>query len=120
MARCNTQANDMATTANNWKTSGASVLGRYNSPPLTEDLVPRSQERNRRKQYEVNKSAREKMNKIESTRVEKRNDESDENQKLKYKIDSETTPVRTRQKMKDGMTFTMPPVELKQWNEKNG
>ena len=42
MARCNTQANDRATTANNWKTPGASVSGRYNTPPLQEDLVPRS------------------------------------------------------------------------------
>ena len=25
-----------------WKVSGASVLGRYNTPPLQEDLVPRS------------------------------------------------------------------------------
>ena len=29
-------------TRNNWKSSGASVLGRYNTPPLQEDLVPRS------------------------------------------------------------------------------
>ena len=42
MTRCNTQANDMATTANNWKTPGTSVSGRYNTPPLREDLVPRS------------------------------------------------------------------------------
>ena len=34
MAKCNTQANDMATTANNWPTPGASDLGRYNVPPL--------------------------------------------------------------------------------------
>ena len=42
MVKCNTQANDMATTANNWKTPGASDPGRYNTPPLTRDLVPRS------------------------------------------------------------------------------
>ena len=42
MARCNTQANDKATTVNNWTTPGATVLGRYNTPPLREDLVPRS------------------------------------------------------------------------------
>ena len=30
MARCNTQANDIAKTANNWKTPGTMVLGRYN------------------------------------------------------------------------------------------
>ena len=29
MAKCNTQANDMAMTANNWQTPGASNLGRY-------------------------------------------------------------------------------------------
>ena len=32
----------MATTANNRKTSGAMVSGHYNTPPLREDLVPRS------------------------------------------------------------------------------
>ena len=42
MARCNTQANDMAKTTNNWKTPGAMVSGRHNTPPLREDLVPRS------------------------------------------------------------------------------
>ena len=30
MAKCNTQANYMATTANNWQTPGASNPGRYN------------------------------------------------------------------------------------------
>ena len=29
MIKCNTQANDMATTTNNWKTPGASDPGRY-------------------------------------------------------------------------------------------
>ena len=33
MAKCNTQANDMATTANNWKTPSASDPGRYKIPP---------------------------------------------------------------------------------------
>ena len=42
MARCNTQANDKATSMNNWKTPGALVSRRYNTPPLQEDLVPRS------------------------------------------------------------------------------
>ena len=37
-----TQAKDKATTANNWKTPGTSVSGHYNTPPLREDLVPRS------------------------------------------------------------------------------
>jgi len=42
---------DNATTTNNWKTPGASVSGRHNTPPLQEDLVPRSRmapEKNRR------------------------------------------------------------------------
>ena len=38
--KCNTQANNMATTANNWKTPGALDPGHYNSPPITRDLVP--------------------------------------------------------------------------------
>ena len=35
-------SNDNATTANNCMTPGTSVSGRYNTPPLREDLVPRS------------------------------------------------------------------------------
>ena len=42
MIKCNTQTNDMATTAKNWRTPGASNSGRHNPPPLQEDLVPRS------------------------------------------------------------------------------
>ena len=42
MAKSNTQADDKARTANNWETPGASDPGRYNTPPLTRDLVPRS------------------------------------------------------------------------------
>ena len=42
MARCNRQVKDKATIANNWKTPGAAVSGRHNTPPLREDLVPRS------------------------------------------------------------------------------
>ena len=42
MAKCNTQENDMAIKANDWPTTGTSVSGRYNTPPLQEDLVPRS------------------------------------------------------------------------------
>ena len=38
----NTQAHDKATTANNWRTPGTTVSGRHNTPPLREDLVPRS------------------------------------------------------------------------------
>ena len=56
MAKCNTQANDMAMTANNWQTPGTIDSGRYNTPPLQEDLVPRSRmapEGNRRGREEV-------------------------------------------------------------------
>ena len=42
MARCNTQAKDNATIANNWMTPVASDSGRYNTPTLREDLIPRS------------------------------------------------------------------------------
>ena len=42
MMKCNTQANDLATAANNSKTPGTTVSGRHNTPPLREDLVPRS------------------------------------------------------------------------------
>ena len=40
--KCNTQEKYMATTTNNWKTPGASDSGRHNTPPLQEDLIPRS------------------------------------------------------------------------------
>ena len=53
MTRCNahdakmnamhdTQAKTKQTTTNNWRIPGTSVSGRYNTPPLQEDLVPRS------------------------------------------------------------------------------
>ena len=52
-----TQAHDKATTANNWRTLGTSVSGRHNTPPLREDLVPRSrmapEEQRKRKRGEV-------------------------------------------------------------------
>ena len=35
-------SNDKETTTNNWRTAGTSVSGRYNTPSLREDLVPRS------------------------------------------------------------------------------
>ena len=38
MAKCNTQANDMATTANNWQTPGASNLGRYSQVVATTSI----------------------------------------------------------------------------------
>ena len=44
-AWCNDECNKQINTRRSrktWKASGASVSRRYNSPPLTEDLVPRS------------------------------------------------------------------------------
>ena len=40
--RCNKQNKSHDETQSSWKSSEASVLGRYNTPPLQEDLVPRS------------------------------------------------------------------------------
>src|SRR3954464_8760530 len=44
--RCKDESNEQNKshdgTRNIWKPSGASVSGRYNTPPLREDLVPRS------------------------------------------------------------------------------
>ena len=40
--KCNTQEKDMATGVNNSKKPGTTVSGRYNTPPLREDLVSRS------------------------------------------------------------------------------
>ena len=82
MMKCNTQANDMAMTANNWKTPGATNPGCYNTPPLTRDLVPRSQDRDGREKGRGETRTQEKKQRIESTRKEERNDENDENQKL--------------------------------------
>ena len=45
MEKCNTQANEMETTTNSWKTPGASNPGRYNSPPLTRDLRNETEEK---------------------------------------------------------------------------
>ena len=42
MMKCNTQAKYKETITNNWKTPGATVSGHYNTPPLQEDLIPRS------------------------------------------------------------------------------
>ena len=39
--RCNKQNKSHDKTQNSWKSSGASVSGRHNTPPLQEDLVPR-------------------------------------------------------------------------------
>ena len=111
MTRCNTQTNDMATTANNWRTPSTSVLGRYNTPPLREDLVPRSRmapegqrkrkrrgklscffdKRVRPKNLEKVKPYREKnkteINEVESTPVGKRNKELQIRTALRMKKD---------------------------------
>ena len=102
MMKNNTQAKDKATTTNNWKTPGATVSGRYNTPPLQEDLVPRSRmapERSGRGTEEVKRSCfwqksetnepwevkqfkrknTTKMNKVENTPLENRNKEHHEN-----------------------------------------
>ena len=47
------QADDMATTANNCQTPGASDPGCYNTPPLTRDLVPRVRTETEGKRDEV-------------------------------------------------------------------
>ena len=72
--QCMTRSNDKATTANGWTAPGTSVTGRYNTPPLREDLVPRS-----RMAPEGKTEKKEKKKRIESTREEERNDENDEN-----------------------------------------
>ncbi|EMS48315.1 hypothetical protein TRIUR3_35094 [Triticum urartu] len=83
--RCYVQVNEKATTAKNWKTPGALVSGRYNTPPLQEDLFLRSRmapESSGRGREEV-KQFREKnttaMIKVENIPLEKRNKEHHEN-----------------------------------------
>jgi hypothetical protein len=49
MMKYNKQINLTVTTKNNWKASGASVSGCYNSPPLTRDLAPRSRNEKRKR-----------------------------------------------------------------------
>ena len=117
MIKCNTQANDMATTANNWKTPGATVSGRHNTPPLREDLVPRSrmapegkQKRKRRGKTNCFLGKRVKPQTLKRlSKFEKENHEGEQSQKhsvrkegqrtlqktlrLKGKIYIETTPV---------------------------
>ena len=100
MARCNTQAKDKATTTKHRKTPGATVSGCYNTPPLREDLVPRSrmapEGKNGREREEVKlscffdkrvkprtlkrlshfeKKNTTEMNEVENTPLEKRNKE---------------------------------------------
>ena len=89
----------MATTTNNWKTPGAMVSGRYNTPPLREDLVPRSRmapdgkrrrkrigklscffdkrvkTKNLEKVKQIGEKSATEMNEIENTPLEKRNKE---------------------------------------------
>ena len=96
MAKGNTQAHDMATTANNWQTPGASNPGRYNSPPLTRVLVPRSQDRDGRKRDEVKQEL--KIRSKESRAFEKKRGMTTMTRiKCSWnQIDYETTPVRMR------------------------
>ena len=100
---------------------GKLQLGRYNTPPLREDLVPRSRmapegkERGRWEVKQVASSTNEwnhkpweveqlEMNEIANNPLEKRNKEHYENLKvaktwiksLMDKIEFETTPVKTR------------------------
>ena len=96
MIKCNMQANDMATTANNGQTHGASNPGRYNTPPLIRDLVPRSRTETKGKRDEVKQELKRRSK--ESRALEKKRGttrmtriKSSWNQ-----IDSETTPVKTR------------------------
>ena len=67
-------------TQNSWKSSGASVSGRHNTPPLREDLVPRSRmapERNGRGREEVKLSCffdkRAKPRTLRGWKVERKN-----------------------------------------------
>ena len=88
-------------TRKTWKASGASVLGRHNSRPLTRDLAQRSRDgtQHKRKKEEVKQSCffgkrvnhepgevgqlerknTMKMNKVENTPIEKRNKKHYEN-----------------------------------------
>ena len=117
--RCNDECNKQkiksdGETQNSWKSSRASVSGRYNTPPLQEDLVPRSRmapERNGRGREEVKLSCfidkrmkpwtlgdwttwkkKTEMNETANSPLDKRNKEYSENDK----IANETTPVKTR------------------------
>ena len=98
-------------TRNLWKSSRASVLGRYNTPPPREDLVPRSRmapegKRKRKRRgktklllwqtsetkepWEVEQIEKKKtteMNKVENTPLEKRNKEEQIRTALRLKRD---------------------------------
>src|SRR3954465_6931299 len=94
MARCDTQANDMATPAKDGRTTGTSVSGRYNTPPLREDLVPRSRTapERKRKKKEVKLSCffdkRVKPTHLErSQSLKKRHDGGEQN--LKHSVQKE-------------------------------
>ena len=114
--RCKDECNRRNKTHNEtrkpWKASAAPVLGRHNTPPLREDLVPRSrmapeekQKRKRRgktklllwqssetkepwevEQLERNKTT--KMNKVESTPLRKRNKKEPIRTALRLKRDA--------------------------------
>ena len=99
MTRCDTQANDKATTTKHRKTPGATVSGHYNTPPLREDLVPRSrmapEGKNGREREEV------KLSCFFDKRVKPKNlakDEQKERKKATKKNKVESTPLRKRNK----------------------
>ena len=96
MEKCNTQENDMATTTTNWRTTGASDPGRYNTPPLTRissrDLRTETEgkrdevKQERKRRSKESRAFEKKRGTTRMTRIE-----SSRNQ-----IDYETTPVRRR------------------------
>ena len=98
---CNARhtSNDKATTANNWTTPGTSVSGRYNTPPLREDLVPSSrmapEEQTEQTRGEVKLSCfidkRVKPKNLEKVEQIERNKATEKNK-------VESTPLRKRNK----------------------
>ena len=95
MAKCNTQANDMATTANNWRTPGALNPGRYNTPPLTRDLVPRSLDRDGREMDEVKQELKRRSKESRALEKKRGTTRMTRIKSSRNQIDYETTPVRT-------------------------
>ena len=101
-----------------WKATEAPVLGRYNTPPLREDLVPRSgmapegkvkrkrrgkpscffdkrvKPKNLEKVTQIQEKNTTKVNKVKNTPLEKRDKEHCENLEVELKIYMENTPVK--------------------------
>ena len=125
--RCNKENKSHDETQSIWKSSGASVSGRYNTPPLQEDLVPRSRmapERNGRGRGKTNcffdKRVKPKnlerlnnlkerktteMNKVESTPLRKRNKEEQIRTALRLK--SDTRLDKMNRTWAEGMTLRL-------------